>query len=93
MNREEAIKVAGIEAVEAVEAMNCEPINMAGHNGICQGDADRAWSSEVYFLDADGDEQTLRAYYYLDNEEEDRLAKFEWDGSYIDWVIAEYEVG
>ena len=87
MNREQAVLVAGIVAVEAVEAKNCEPTNRVGYNGACQGDARCEWSAAI-----ECEAGTLVAYYYTTNEQDAEMSAHEGDGSVIDWVIDRYEV-
>lgn len=91
LTREQAIAEVGLAAVEAVERENCEPTGAVGYNGRCQGDRLTEWSAAVYLTDADGDEITLRAYYYTDEDDETLADETgTWDNT--DWVIEGYEI-
>lgn len=93
MDRNEAIKMVGVEAVEAVEAINCEPTNTVGYNGNCQGDATIEWSATHYLPENDDLYSHITAYYYTDADETDRVAEETGgDLSALDWVIDHYEV-
>lgn len=87
LTREQAIAQVGAQAVNSVEAENCEPTNRVGYNGACQGDKLTEWSASISFGDA-----TLTAYYYTSNDDDQAMADNGGDGSYINWVIAGYEV-
>lgn len=87
MTREQAIAVCGLAAVEEVEADNCEPTNVVGSNGACQGDDLTEWSASVWC-----DAGTLICYYYTTNEQDAEMAAHDGDGSVIDWTVAGYEV-
>jgi hypothetical protein len=91
LTREEAIKEVGIEAVEAVESLNCEPTNRVGYNGNVQGDDTIEWSA-TYSLPDESD--YLTAYYYTDADETDSLAEATGgDLSGLGWVVDHYEIG
>lgn len=87
ITRAEAIAAVGIEAVERVERVNCEPTNRVGYNGACQGNALTEWSAAVTVRD-----DTLIAYYYTTNDDDAAMAAADGDGSVIDWDIAGYEI-
>ena len=87
LSRNQAIQLAGIEAVKAVEAASCEPTNRVGYNGACQGDHLTEWAASVAVVD-----DTLTAYYYTSNEDDKTMSDNDCDGSYIDWQIAGYEL-
>ena len=92
LTREQAIQIAGIEAVEKVEAMGCEPTNRVGYNGAGHGDELTEWSASVKATDKDGTPVRLIAYYYTNNEEDQAMADAGSDGSVIDWEISHYSV-
>ena len=92
LTREQAIKRAGIAAVEAVEAENCEPTGRCGYNGACQDDALIEWSASVKAVDSDGDEVALIVYYYTDQADSDAMDAAYGDGSVIDWTVYGYEI-
>lgn len=88
LTRAEAIKLAGIIAVDKVEALNCEPTNRVGYNGACQDDDLTEWSASVTLDNGD----VLTAYYYTDNDEDEAMGNADGDGSVIDWIIAGYDI-
>ena len=92
MTREQAIEIVGVDAVEAVEGINCEPTCRVGYNGACQGDASTEYSASVDATDRAGEEVCLTAYYYTSREDEDRIAAADYDGGAIDWTIDSYTV-
>lgn len=87
LTREQAVEIVGEIAVSKAEEKNCEPTNRVGYNGACQGDELTEWSASV----AVGDD-TLTVYYYTSNEDDQIMADNDGDGSYIDWVVAGYEI-
>lgn len=92
LSREQAISIAGEEAVTRAEGMNCEPTGRVGYNGNCQGDDSCEWRASVRFVDKDGVEDgVLEVYYYTSNEEDQAIADAG-DGSVIDWHISGYQV-
>lgn len=93
MTRDEAIKAVGIEAVEAVERINCEPTNRVGYNGNTQNDPTIEWEA-TYQLPENADEYDhISAYYYTDADETDRIAEETGgDLSGLDWTIDHYEI-
>jgi hypothetical protein len=92
LTREEAIAKVGESAVVAVEKENSQPTNRVGYNGVSMNDDECEFASSVIAEDADGDEVTLVAYYYISNEDEQIMVDNDGDGSYINWTIAGYEV-
>lgn len=71
-SRDEAIKIAGLAAVEKVESENCEPTSRC----MPWGQEDYVeFSASVKWTDADGDRRHITVYYYQDtdicNETED----------------------
>lgn len=92
LTREEAVAIVGMDAVNAVEKENCEPTNLVGYNGECQGDDWTEWESAVACKDKEGADVILSAYYYTDNEE-DRIIGETSDGSNIEWPVSHYTVG
>ena len=84
LTRAEAIKIAGFDAVNRLDGENCDFSNRV------QTDGDTAveFEASVEFVDEDGTECCLIAYYY---QEQDDLAGVE-DLSLLDWDIEGYEV-
>jgi hypothetical protein len=87
LSRDQAIKLAGIDAVNRVDRVNCEPTNRVGYNGLCQGDEYTEWSASI---DLDNGE-TLTVYYYTSSEDEQTsIDNDEWIGDAVDWDAALY---
>jgi len=91
MTRDQAVKIVGESAVDAVERKNCEPTNRVGYNGACQGDESTEWSASVRCTDKDGTEVVLTAYYYTTTEQ-DKVMEETGDGASIDWEISGFEI-
>ena len=91
LNKEQAINLVGVDALAAVERVNCEPTGRVGYNGECQGDSLTEWTASVDCKDVDGDPVTLTAYYYTNNQQDQMIAETG-DGGFIDWEIVGYEV-
>jgi len=83
LTREQAIERAGLELVEKVEGLNCD------FTGRLQTDGDKAveFSAGTNFIDQDGYNRVLTAYYYQDPEDLD-----ENDFDDLDWEISGYEI-
>lgn len=77
MTRNEAIKEVGIEAVNAVERLNCDFTNRLMENGYTE-------FSACYDIN---DEESIIAYYY--QKDEDINVE---DFSDLDWEIERYEL-
>ena len=92
LTREQAIEAVGEAAVLAVEAEGCEPTCRVGYNGACQGDAECEWTAGVSAKDADGYSVRLTSYYYTSNAEDEAIAEYDGDGSWIDWEVEGYDV-
>ena len=92
LSREEAVEIVGVEAVNSVDAMPCEPTGRVGYNGACQGDALCEWIACADAVDKDGNECVVVAYYYTTNDDDQAMADADGDGSAINWKIAGYEV-
>ena len=88
LNREQAIKIVGLDAIKRVEAENCEPTNRVGYNGACQGDELTEWSASAQ----DKNGNMLIAYYYTSNEDDQLMADCDGDGSLINWTVSGYEI-
>jgi len=86
MTRDEAIKVAGIETVEAVDATDCDYTNRVLDGTCCAGDVE--FSADVQFIDDDGWTRNLIAYYYQDDDDVRGCE----DLSDLDWAISGYEI-
>ena len=83
MTREQAIREAGLLAVETLETENCD------FSGRVQTDGDLSveFTASVSYTDADGERRTLIAYYY---QMQDALDQVE-DLDQLDWDIEGYE--
>lgn len=84
LTREQAVELCSIETVEKVESENCDFTNRL------QTDGDTAveFASSVKFIDGDGIQRTLTAYYYQEQEELDKTE----DLGNMDWEIEGYEI-
>ena len=91
LNKDQAINTVGVDAVNNIDYVNCEPTGRVGYNGACQGDSLTEWTSYVSCKDNNGDNVTLSAYYYTTNDQDQMIADTG-DGGCIDWVIEGYEV-
>jgi hypothetical protein len=83
LNRDAAIKAAGIKVVEKVEALNCDFTNRLQTDG----DTDVEFSASVNFTHPDGGEAILTAYYYQDEDDVDVD-----DLGSLKWEIHGYEI-
>lgn len=92
LTRDQAVAIVGIEAVNAVEATNCEPTNRVGYNGATQGDDLTEWSASASAEDKDGIKCTVIVYYYTTQDDDRAMSDAGGDGSVINWTIAGYEV-
>jgi len=84
LTREEAIKTVGLKLVEKLEGENCEFTNRV----IPEVYGIEEFSASVKFIDNEGNERTLTAYYYQNEED---LIGLE-DYSNLDWEIHGYEI-
>jgi hypothetical protein len=84
LSREEAIELAGIENVMAVEKMNCEPTSR------CQTDGDNDIEYTASMRLPNGD--TLVAYYYMDGDWRDSLPEDVDADDLWDWEIHGWEI-
>ena len=84
LSREEAINLAGSEAVKKVEALSCQPTSR------CQtdGDNDIEYSASVSLPDGD----TLVAYYYMDGDWYEALPDDVDAEDLCDWEIHGFEI-
>ena len=88
LNRDQAIAIVGLAAVDAVEARNCEPTGRAGYNGVRQGDSQTEWCASVNA----GDDRRLEAIYYTSAEQDQTMADAGGDGAAINWTVDHYVV-
>ena len=56
LNREQAIRIVGEDAVNAVDRENCEPTSRLGYNGAMGGNESTEWRAAVDAQDANGDD-------------------------------------
>jgi hypothetical protein len=85
LNREQAVKLVGEKMVEAVESENCDFTNRL------QTDGDDAieFSASVQGEDLSGEDCTLVAYYYQNQEDLDAAGD---DLGNCNWEIEGYEI-
>lgn len=88
LDRSEAVKIAGGAAVIAAEKENCEPTCRVGYNGDCQGDDLTEWCA----VGDNRDNLRVSVYYYTSNDQNNKMAECDGDGSVINWVIAGYDI-
>ena len=88
LNREQAVSLIGIAAVNVVESKNCEPTSRLQTDG----DDDTEWSASVTIICADGLPGSLTAYYYLTPEQMQQMSDADGDGSAVDWKIHGYDI-
>jgi len=82
LNREEAIALAGLEAVQQVEAEDCDFTNRVADSDF------EEFSASVKFTDDRGNEKTLIVYYY---QPKDVVKECE-DLSNLKWEPVCYEI-
>jgi hypothetical protein len=83
LTREQAIEIVGIDAVNKVDAENCDFTNR-----VCQGDDEVEFSGSVSAVDKDGYDVSVIAYYYQDASDVDGCD----DLGNLDWEIEGYEI-
>jgi len=93
LTRNEAIELAGVAAVEDLDAVDCQPTGRVQ----CDGDTDVEYAASIGIPDPEGyydgdDTRTLTAYYYTTPSDMDAIAAAGGDESVIDWVIHGYEI-
>ena len=81
LNREQAIAIVGLEAVEAVEKENCDFTNRLM-------DYDVEFSAGVLSENKDGEKVSLVAYYYQSKEDVEECQELD----HLDWEISHYEI-
>lgn len=84
MTRKQAIEIAGIKAVKAVEAVNCQPTSRLQ----CDEDNDIEYSACVVLDNG----SVLTAYYYMDRDWYESLDEDEDAEELCDWEIHGYEI-
>jgi hypothetical protein len=87
LNREEAIKQAGLEKVLEVEALDCDFTNRLMPAGF---EDDVEFAASVDFVDNEGNYRVLTVYYYQDQSDLDELD--DGDLGYLNWEIEGYEI-
>lgn len=85
LTRDQAIAEVGIEAVDKVDAMNCDFTNRLQTDG----DDDVEFSATVRATDRSGDSVQLVAFYYQAPEALDAAGD---DLSNCDWTVNGYEI-
>ena len=84
MTRDQAIEVAGIETVNKLDNENCDFTNRVQTDG----DTSIEFSASIKFVDHDGSDRYLVAYYYQEQEALDGID----DLGSLDWTIEGYEI-
>lgn len=84
LTREQAIKQAGIDAVEAIEKENCDFTNRVDQELDFEDVVE--FSSSIEFIDAEGINRTLTMYYYPDAEQ---INSYDGDFGKVDWDCVE----
>lgn len=86
LTRAQVIEIVGLELVEELERENCDFTNRL------QTDGDDAveFSASVVFVDNEGNNRTLTAYYYQDPEDLEELE--DGDLGSLNWEIEGYEI-
>jgi pyruvate/2-oxoglutarate/acetoin dehydrogenase E1 component len=84
LTREQAIQTVGADAVEAVESENFDYTNRVQTDG----DDSVEFAAGVRATTIDGDDVTLLAYYYQDQDTLDAAEQLD----ELDWEIEGYEV-
>lgn len=84
LTRDQAITICGVDTVNKIDNINCDFTNRV------QTDGDDAveFSASVSFTDNNGNDGTLIAYYYQDQDDIDQTD----DLGSLDWVINGYEI-
>jgi hypothetical protein len=85
LSREEAIKQAGLDKVLEVEGLDCDFTNRLQTDG----DDSVEFAASVKFVDAEGIDRVLTAYYYQTPEDLERAGD---DLGYLNWEIEGYEI-
>lgn len=83
LTRDQAIAAVGIDTVNKLDAINCEPTSRCQ----CDGDDSVEYSASLRVGD-----MSITAYYYTTPEQEQIMADHDGDGSAIDWTIEGYEI-
>ena len=84
LNREQGIEAAGIKLINKLERENCEFTNRVQTDG----DSAVEFSSSVKFIDNEGDERILLAYYYQEQEDLNKVEELD----QLEWEIQGYEI-
>lgn len=83
LTREQAIELAGIEIVNKLDYENCDYTNRVQTDG----DTDVEFSASIRFIDQEGTQRTLTAYYY---QNQGTLDETDFDN--LDWEINGYAI-
>jgi hypothetical protein len=82
LTREQAVSIIGRDAVDQVDAENCDYTNRVGYNGSCQGDDDVEFAASVETADG-----KITAYYYQTAQDVDAISLY-----LLNWTVYGYEV-
>lgn len=80
LTREQAVQAVGADAVSKVDAMTCDFTDRVTEDGTVE------FRASIAAVDNDGDEITLRAYYYQDRASLDTVEHLD----LLDWTISHY---
>ena len=92
LTRDQVIARVGDGVVCALDRINCEMTNRVGYNGSCQDNDYTEWAASMDTVDLSGEDITVVAYYYTNNEQDQIMADNDGDGSSITWEIEGYEI-
>ena len=89
MNRKQAIDMVGINKVQELEALNCEPTSRAYDHAEGQIEWSASLDTETI---PDGEPCTITAYYYTDAEDERTVEDNGGDWGGITWTVSHYTI-
>jgi len=89
MNRKQAIDMIGINKVQELEALNCEPTSRAYDHA--EGEIEWAASLDTETI-PDGEPCTITAYYYTDAADKRTVEDDGGDWGGITWTVSHYTI-
>jgi hypothetical protein len=89
LTRNQAIAMVGINKIQELEALNCEPTSRAYDHA----DGEIEWSASLTteFI-PDGEPCTVTAYYYTDAADAAQVEALGGDWGGIDWEVSYYTI-
>ena len=84
LTRRQVIALAGLETVEKVDSENCDFTNRL----LPEVSEEVEFAASVEFVDQEGNERSLTAYYYQDEKEVDEVESLD----NLEWEIHGYEI-